>query len=76
MRINSGASLRPRQWYAGRGMNLELWTDTGELGTYGAGEAAGIRIAPPVRIWLDIARQGGRNDDAAQLFREQVLERT
>ena len=61
---------------AGRGMNLELWTDTGELGTYGAGEAAGIRIAPPVRIWLDIARQGGRNDDAAQLFREQVLERT
>lgn len=60
---------------AGRGMNLELWNDTGELGTYGAGEAAGIRIAPPVRIWLDIARQGGRNDDAAQLFREQVLER-
>lgn len=66
---------RPGVEDAGRGMNLELWADTGELGTYGAGEVGGIRVAPPVRIWLDIARQGGRNDDAAQLFREQVLER-
>ncbi len=61
---------------AGRGTNLELWTDTGELGTFGAGEVSGIKVAPPIRIWLDIAREGGRGEDAAQIFREQVLERT
>jgi hypothetical protein len=61
---------------AGRGMNLELWTDTGELGTFGATDVEGIRVAPKIRVWLDMARQGGRNDDAAQLFREQVLERS
>lgn len=60
---------------AGRGMNLELWTDTGELGTYSAREIDGIRVAPPMRVWLDLARQRGRYADAAQLFREQVLER-
>ena len=60
---------------AGRGMNLELWTDTGELGTFGAQDVNGLRVAPPVRVWLDLARQGGRGADAAQLFREQVLER-
>lgn len=61
---------------AGRGMNLELWTDTGELGTFSAQDVNGVRVAPPVRVWLDLARQGGRGADAAQLFREQVLERT
>lgn len=60
---------------AGRGANLELWTDTGELGTFGATAVRGIRVAPAVRVWLDLARQRGRNADAAQLFREQVLER-
>lgn len=60
---------------AGRGMNLELWSDTGELGTFGATDVDGIRVAPAIRVWLDMARQGGRNADAAQLFREQVLER-
>ena len=60
---------------AGRGANLELWTDTGELGTFGATDIKGIRVAPPVRVWLDLARQRGRNADAAQLFREQILER-
>lgn len=57
-----------------RGANLELWTDTGELGTFGAGELNGVSVAPPIRIWLDIAREGGRGEDAAQIFREQVLE--
>jgi hypothetical protein len=60
----------------GRGRNLELWTDTGELGTFGASVIDGIRVAPAVRVWLDLARQGGRNEDAAHLFREQFLERT
>jgi hypothetical protein len=60
---------------AGRGMNLELWTDTGELGTFGARDVNGVQVAPPVRVWLDLARQSGRGADAAQLFREQVLER-
>jgi hypothetical protein len=61
---------------AGRGMNLELWTDTRELGTFRARDVGRVRVAPPVRVWLDLAREGGRNTDAAQLFREQVLERT
>lgn len=57
-----------------RGANLELWTDTGELGTFGGDEVNGIRVAPAIRIWLDIAREGGRGEDAAQIFREQILE--
>ena len=61
---------------AGRGMNLDLWTDTGQLGTFQAVDINGVRVAPPVRVWLDLRRQGGRNQDAAQLFREQALERT
>lgn len=60
---------------AGRGANLELWTDTGALGVFGAREIDGIRVAPNVRIWLDLSREGGRGEDAAQIFREQVLER-
>lgn len=60
---------------AGRGMNLELWTDVGDLGTFGVRDVDGVRVAPPVRVWLDLARQGGRGADAAQLFREQILER-
>jgi hypothetical protein len=60
---------------AGRGANLELWTDIGELGTFGATTVDEIRVAPPVRVWLDLARQPGRGGDAAQLFREQILER-
>lgn len=60
---------------AGRGANLELWTDTGDLGVFGATEVAGVKVAPFVRIWLDLAREGGRGEDAAQIFREQVLER-
>ena len=61
---------------AGRGANLELWTDTGELGTYQAREINGIHVAPPVRVWLDMLKEGGRSADAAQLFREQILDRT
>lgn len=60
---------------AGRGANLELWTDTGDLGVFGVREIDGIKVAPSVRIWLDLAREGGRGEDAAQIFREQVLER-
>lgn len=59
----------------GRGSNLELWTDAGELGTYQAAEISGIHVAPALRVWLDLARQGGRHSDAAQLFREQAIER-
>lgn len=58
-----------------RGMNLELWTDVGELGTFGAQEWDGVKVAPPVRVWLDIGREGGRGEDAAQMFREHILER-
>lgn len=61
---------------AGRGMNLEVWSDIGQVGTFGADEIDGVRVAPPIRVWLDLQRQGGRNRDAAQLFREQTLDRT
>lgn len=60
---------------AGRGMNVGLWSDIGEVGTFGAADIDGVRVAPPIRVWLDLQRQGGRNLDAAQLFREQTLER-
>lgn len=60
---------------AGRGMNVEVWADIGEVGTFGASEVDGVRVAPPIRVWLDLQRLGGRNVDAAQLFREQALER-
>lgn len=59
---------------AGRGLNLELWTDTGELGTFDKRHVNGVRVASPIRVWLDIAREGGRGEDAAQMFREHVLE--
>jgi len=57
------------------GANLELWADIGQLGTFGSTTVDGIDVAPPVRIWLDLRRQGGRSRDAAELFREQVVER-
>ncbi|WP_157741308.1 hypothetical protein [Jiangella sp. DSM 45060] len=59
---------------AGRGMNLELWTDSGELGTYRSEDAGRVHVAPRVRIWLDMVRQGGRTADAAELFKEQALD--
>ncbi len=57
------------------GMNLELWSDTGQLGTFGSTIIGGIHVAPPIRIWLDLRRQGGRSLDAADMFREQVVDR-
>jgi hypothetical protein len=61
---------------AGRGMNVELWSDIGQVGTFQAGLIDGVLVAPPIRVWLDLQRQRGRNRDAAQLFREQTLDRT
>jgi hypothetical protein len=60
---------------AGRGMNVEVWSDVGQVGTYGAKEIQGVRIAPAIRVWLDLQRQGGRSRDAAQLFKEQFIDR-
>lgn len=63
---------------AGLGMNLEIWTDVGELGTFDAATVhhrkVPVRVASNVRIWLDMVRQGGRNADAAALFKEQALD--
>jgi hypothetical protein len=58
----------------GQGVNLELWTDSGELGTWTTTDVDGVQLAPPVRIYLDLARQGGRSVDAAEIFRRQLLE--
>lgn len=64
---------------AGRGSNLELWTDTGELGTFRTEivehRARPVHVAPRVRVWLDMTRLGGREADAAILFKEQALDR-
>ncbi len=58
-------------------MNLDLWADAGELGTFSAetihGRAVPVRVAPRVRVWLDMIRLGGRDADAAALFKEQAL---
>jgi hypothetical protein len=59
---------------AGRGTNLEIWSDVGQLGTFGSNEIKGVRVAPVIRVWLDLQRHGGRGQDAAQLFREQTIE--
>lgn len=58
----------------GQGVNLELWTDRGELGTWTTTNVNAVQLAPAVRIYLDLGRQGGRNVDAAETFRRQVLE--
>jgi hypothetical protein len=53
-----------------RGANLELWSDVGDLGTHRSTRVDQIPVAPAVRVWLDLARTGGRGADAAALFRE------
>lgn len=54
----------------GREPNLELWADVGRLGTFGATTVDGVTVAPAVRVWLDLARQSSRAEDAAKLFAE------
>ncbi|WP_431075181.1 hypothetical protein [Microbacterium phyllosphaerae] len=61
---------------AGRGANVELWSDKGEVGTHDAVDIDGVSVAPQIRVWLDLARQGGRYEDGADLLREQIIERT
>lgn len=59
---------------AGRGANLELWLDTGKVGTFSAIEVDGAYVAPVSRIWLDLMRQGGRYAEGAELLKERILE--
>lgn len=59
----------------GRGANLELWPDTGRVGTFARMQLDDVYVAPRARIWLDLMRQGGRNADGADLLKEQILER-
>lgn len=61
---------------AGRGANLELWQDTGEVGTQSAVSRDEIQVAPIVRVWLDLTRQGGRYADGAEMLKRKILERT
>jgi hypothetical protein len=58
----------------GQGANIEMWTDTGDVGTFAASEIDQVWVAPRVRVYLDLVRQGGRNVDAAGAFREQTLD--
>jgi len=57
----------------GRGVNIELWRDVGELGTFRREQIGSTLVAPKTRVYLDLLRQRGRNQDAAQLFKEQAL---
>lgn len=67
-----------RREEAGRGMNVELWTDKGGLGAPTAEgarvTAGGVCVAPRTRIWIDMLRLGGRDADAAALFKEQAID--
>jgi hypothetical protein len=55
-----------------RGANVSLIRDTGMLGSAHTIERDGVRIAPPVRVYLD-ALSERRGEDIAQNFRERVL---
>ncbi|PSL38145.1 hypothetical protein CLV49_1759 [Labedella gwakjiensis] len=57
------------------GANLELWADTGRVGVHGSSRINGVMVAPEVRIWLDLVRQGGRYEDASDLLKEKILDR-
>ncbi|ROS28528.1 hypothetical protein EDF22_0253 [Rathayibacter sp. PhB127] len=59
---------------AGRGANLELWTDTGAVGTHSAVERDGVMVAPQSRVYLDLVRLGGRYAEGAELLREKLLD--
>jgi hypothetical protein len=54
---------------------LELWTDVGDLGTCDARHVCGVSVAPPIRVWLDLAGNNDRYAELAQLFRECVVDR-
>lgn len=58
---------------AGRGANIAIWADTGEVGTHDASQIDGLWVAPAVRVWLDLVRQGGRERDGADALRETLL---
>ena len=55
-----------------RGANVRLLKDTGRVGTVGAEELAGVRVAQRVRVYLD-ALDERRGADIAQHFREVIL---
>jgi len=55
------------------GANVVLIADVGDVGTRQAIPFAPVRLAPPVRIWLDMLGEP-RGEDAAALFREAALE--
>lgn len=55
-----------------QGANLELWPDTGELGTHDRVWMSGVPIAPAVRVYLDCFQEP-RGEDVAEHFREQVI---
>jgi hypothetical protein len=59
---------------AGRGANFVLWADMGEVGTHDASLVNNLWVAPSVRVWLDLMRQGNRERDGAQLLKELLID--
>lgn len=57
---------------ADRGANLLLRKDAGLLGTTGTIDHDGVRLASPVRIYLDLLSES-RGEDLANHFRERAL---
>jgi hypothetical protein len=59
---------------------LELWADTGNLGTFDALRVCGVNVAHPIRVWLDLAGNDDRCTDdryteVAHRFRARVVDR-
>ncbi len=50
-----------------RGANVVLWSDRGRLGTHGSERRDGLRVAPQVRIFIDLHAQM-RGEDMATAF--------
>lgn len=55
-----------------QGGNVELWPDTGQLGTHDRAWVEDVPVAPAVRVYLDCFH-GQRGEDVAEHFREQVI---
>ena len=58
-----------------RSTMLELWADTGNLGTFDALRVCGVTVAHPIRVWLDLAGNDDRYTEVAHRFRERVVDR-